>query len=220
MKKITITLYRFEELPETTQKQVTQKLGNINVDYSFWYEYSYDHFTKLCALLGITVESKSLHFKGFYSQGDGSSFRADVDLVKLMEAVKSRAWTELMPEHELDINAPEVSNRLISLIKEGVIDVSANVNAHRSSTGIAACLDWNYNSSRNFSNIERAFSCLENWFEKTAETLNNYLYKSLQTEYEFVTSEQSVAETIIANEYLFTADGELAFHLEALAEDP
>ncbi|GLU56240.1 hypothetical protein [Dyadobacter frigoris] len=71
MKKITITLYSFEELPQQTQKQVTQKLSNINVDYSFWYEYSYDHFTKLCALLGMTVEPKNLHFKGFYSQGDG-----------------------------------------------------------------------------------------------------------------------------------------------------
>lgn len=219
MKKITITLYRFEELPETTQKQVTQKLSHINADYSFWYECSYDHFKNLCALLGITVEPKSINFKGFYSQGDGSSFRAEVDFVKLVEAVKSRAWTELMPESELHINAPVVSIRLFSLIKKGVIDVSANVNAHSSSTGIAASLDWNYNANRHFSNIDKAFSYLENWFQKTAETLNGYLYQSLQAEYEYVTSAQSVAETIMANEYLFTADGEPAFHLEALAED-
>ncbi|TKT85482.1 hypothetical protein [Dyadobacter frigoris] len=136
-----------------------------------------------------------------------------------MEAVKELAWSELMPESDLDINAPDVSDRLISLIKKGVIDVSANVNAHRSSTGIAACLDWNYNSFRNFPNIESAFSYLENWFQKTAETLNDYLYKSLQIECEFLTSEQSVAETITANEYHFTIAGEPAFHLEALAEE-
>ena len=51
MKKITIKLYRFEELLPATQKQVTEKLSNINVDYSFWYQYNYDHFKTLCALL-------------------------------------------------------------------------------------------------------------------------------------------------------------------------
>jgi len=219
MKKITITLYRFEELPQATQKKVTEKLSQINADYSFWYEYSYDHFKNLCALLGITIEPKSIHFKGFYSQGDGSSFRADVDFVKLVEGVKNRVWIELMPKSELVIQVPDISPRLFSLIKKGDIDVSANVKAHSSSTGIAARLDWNYSDDKNFSNIDKAFSNLENWFQNTAETLNGYLYQSLQTEYEYVTGEQSVAETIIANEYLFTADGEPAFHLEALAED-
>lgn len=218
MKKITITLYRFEELPQATQKKVTQKLSHINADYSFWYEYSYDQFKNLCALLGITVEPKSIHFKGFYSQGDGSSFRANVDFVKLAESVKKRAWIELMPESELDLNAPVVSNRLLSLIKKGVIDVSTNVNAHSSGTGIEACLDWNCNTDKTFSNIDNAISNLESWFENTAKKLNDYLYQSLQAEYEYVTSEQSVAETIVANEYLFTIDGEPAFHLEPLAE--
>lgn len=219
MKKITITLYRFEQLPQATQKQVTEKLSNINVDYSFWYEYNYDLFKTLCALLGITVEPRSIHFKGFYSQGDGSGFEADIDFVELIEAVKSRVWTELIPASELDILAADVSDRLFSLIKKGAIDVSAKIHSKSSSTGIATQINWNYNSSKNLSNIDKGFSYLENWFQKTAETLNRYLYQSLQTEYEFLTSEQSVAETITANEYLFTADGEPAFHLEALAEE-
>jgi hypothetical protein len=219
MKKITITLYRFEELPQATQKQVTEKLSHINANYSFWYEHSYDHFKNLCALLGITVEPRSIHFRGFYSQGDSSSFRADVDLVKLVEAVKSRSWTELMPESELEVQAPDISPSLYSLIKKESIDISANIHSLSTGIGITAGINWNYESFKNLFNIETAFSYLEKWFQKTAETLNDYLYKTLQTEYEYVTSEQSVAETIMANEYVFTADGELAFHLEALAEE-
>ncbi|WP_159471188.1 hypothetical protein [Dyadobacter sp. 3J3] len=82
----------------------------------------------------------------------------------------------------------------------------------------AAGINWNYQSSKNLSNIDLALSNLESWFQKTAEELNDYLYKNPQKEYEYVTSEQSVAETIMANEYLFTADGQPAFHLEPLAE--
>lgn len=218
MKKITITLYSFEELPQTIQKQVTQKLSSINVDNSFWYEYSYDHFQNLCALLGIAIEPRSLHFNGFYAQGDGSCFQADVDLTKLIEGIGNRAWIALMPESELEIQVPGISPRLFSLIKKAGIDTSAKIHSHSNGIGIAAGINWDYESSKNLSNIDKAFSDLEGWFQKTAKTLNDYLYMNLQTEYEFLTSEQSVAETITANEYLFTIDGEPAFHLERLAE--
>jgi len=218
MKKIIITLYSFQELPQQTQKQVTQKLSSINVDYSFWYEYSYDHFQNLCTLLGIAIEPKSLHFNGFYAQGDGSSFSAEVDLVRLIEAVRSRAWSELMPESGLEIQLPEISSRLFSFIKNGGIQTWAKIDARSCGVGIAAGMNWNYGSSKNLSNIDKAFLALESWFQYAAKKLNDYFYKNLQTEYEFLTSEQSVAETVIGNEYLFTIDGEQAFHLEPLAE--
>lgn len=218
MKKITITLYSFEELPQATQKQVTQKLNSINVDYSFWYEYSYEHFEKLCALLGVIVDTKSLHFNGFYAQGDGSCFSADVDLVGFIENIRSRTWKGLVAESELELLVPDISPHLFLLIKKGSIETSAKIRSQSRGIGIEAGLNWNYDSSKNFSNIGKSFLVLESWFQKTAKTLNDYLYKSLQTEYEFVTSEQSVAETITANEYLFTIDGEPAFHLEPLAE--
>ncbi|WP_159477663.1 hypothetical protein [Dyadobacter sp. 3J3] len=218
MKKITITLYSFEELPQATQKQVTQKLSGINVDYTFWYEYSYEHFKKLCALLGVGVEAKSLHFNGFYAQGDGSCFGADVDIVGLIEGIRSRVWTSSMPASELEMQAPDISPSLFSLIKKGGIDISAKIYSHSNGIGIEAGMDWNYDSSKNLSNIDKSFLDMESWFQKTSKTLNDYLYRSLQAEYEFVTSEQSVAETITANEYLFTIDGEPAFHLEPLAD--
>lgn len=217
MEKITITLYHFEQLPVDAQKQAIEKLRNINVDYDFWYAYSFDHFTKLCGLMGVRVEPGSIHFRGFYAQGDGSSFRADADLLKLIEAVKSRAWEAMFNPFELDIKTPDVSRRLLSLITKNLVNVSLQINAPGRGTHILTSLDWNYDSPKNLPHINKAFLSLENWFSQTAETLNNYLYRSLQSEYEFLTSDQSVKDTILANEYLFTSGGIPAFELQALA---
>lgn len=40
-----------------------------------------------------------------------------------------------------------------------------------------------------------------------ARTFADWIYRQLESEYEHVNSDESVAETIRANEYEFTADG-------------
>jgi hypothetical protein len=51
------------------------------------------------------------------------------------------------------------------------------------------------------------------------EAINCYLYVRLKSEYEWLTSDISVRETIESNETLFTADGMSADHLRAFAQD-
>ncbi|CAG4995500.1 hypothetical protein DYBT9275_01653 [Dyadobacter sp. CECT 9275] len=121
-----------------------------------------------------------------------------------------------MPESELELRVPDISPRVFLLIKKAGIDISAKIQAH--SNGIQSGINWNYKSCKNLSNIDNAFPDLEIWFQKTAKTLNDYLYKSLQNEYQFVISEQSQAETITENEYRFTIDREPAFYLKPLVQ--
>jgi len=63
----------------------------------------------------------------------------------------------------------------------------------------------NYLSGR--PNIEQADEDLQEFLQDVAETLNSWLYKKLEAEYDYQTSEAAIIETIEANEYEFKADG-------------
>lgn len=65
-------------------------------------------------------------------------------------------------------------------------------------------------------NIFEELDKLEDWLRSVAEILNRHLYKSLENQYEFLTSDTAVKESILNNEYLFTADGRSANHLVEL----
>jgi hypothetical protein len=54
---------------------------------------------------------------------------------------------------------------------------------------------------------------LETWLRDMAKHLNQYLYKSLENQYEFLISDTAVSETLLAIEYHFTANGRSANHL-------
>lgn len=58
---------------------------------------------------------------------------------------------------------------------------------------------------------------LETWLDGIAQTLNQFLNKSLQEQYQYLTSKEAIAETIETNEYLFTADGAKANRIAALS---
>jgi hypothetical protein len=45
--------------------------------------------------------------------------------------------------------------------------------------------------------------------EETRHNFCREIYRALETEYDYLTSEEAIIETIEANEYEFTEDGEL-----------
>ena len=49
---------------------------------------------------------------------------------------------------------------------------------------------------------------LEIFFDDLADELNGYLYQKLMNQYEYLISDEAIIETIEANEYEFTEDGE------------
>ena len=48
--------------------------------------------------------------------------------------------------------------------------------------------------------------------------LNRYLYRGLESDYEYMVSDANVEEAIKGNDYLFTKNGETANRIAALAE--
>jgi hypothetical protein len=218
MRTIQLKLYELGELSAKCRETAIKELGDINVDFD-WYEMVFMDFTAICENIGVTIMKGKTHFSGFYSQGDGSAFTATVNIPKLLEAVKAESWKTNAPNLELGLPVCEADRRLIRLMESEAIDLSPKIIQPSRSYYVKAELNeqYPYNNHR-FNRIETELEKIENWLQRVADKLNRFLYKALQDDNEYHTTEQAIAETIEANGFHFTADGKLATHLEHLAE--
>ena len=217
MKTIKLNLYEFAELEETARQKAIEADRYINVQHQWW-EVIYDDFVSICDTIGITVAKKDIFFRGFYSQGDGSGFTAEISLPVLLEGIVNQNWKAYAPKLELDLKVPDIDRRVLTLIQDGKLDTAPQITHPHRAYYVKAELNENLPYSRHgYPQIEKQLDILEDGVIKIAEILNRLLYKSLEAEYEYQTDEQSVAGVLEANEYWFTADGKKATRLESLS---
>jgi hypothetical protein len=213
MKTKTIKLFQFDELPAEAKKKVIEKHYDINVDYEWWDDFVYEDLHTLAALLGVDVDLKKTYFSGFYHQGQGSAFTADIDVLKLVEGVKSEAWKQHAPNENLKFHkvTPNIE-RVCKLIKAGYIDFWASVRTSNRETSVSTDADFNITSSGlcgNPSNVEKACIELQDLIEDAAETINHWFFDNLRDNYDYNTSEEAIIESIKANEYWFDLSGNI-----------
>lgn len=214
MKTKTITLYSFDELSDKAKQKAIENLYDLNVDYEWW-ENTYDDFHSMAKYFGIDVDLKKTWFTGFYQQGQGSAYTADVDVIKLVACVKGHLWKEYAPKDTLSFYdvTPNIE-RVCKLISKDFIDGSCYVEATNRETSIKVSFDYDiYNTNERWdqepANVLNAINDLEILVSDVCKTLNDWFFKNLQTEYDYLTSEEAIIESIQANDYTFTEDGKL-----------
>jgi len=217
MKTIQLNLYEFAELEEKAREKAIEADRYINVDYRWW-DVIYDDFIAICQTIGITVDKKNIFFRGFYSQGDGSGYVAEINLPELLDSIATQKWKAYAPKLELDLAVPDIDRRVLKLIRDSKLDASPQITHPHRSYYVKAELNENLPYSfHGYPQIEKQLDLLEDGLIKIAETLNRFLYKSLESEYEYQTADQSVTGALEANDYWFTADGKKATRLESLS---
>jgi hypothetical protein len=83
---------RWLALSEERRDALLEKYRNTNVEYDGWWDGVYEQFVESCTEKGIcvdthdvrtvggkTIAKHSIHFSGFWSQGDGACFEGRVD---------------------------------------------------------------------------------------------------------------------------------------------
>lgn len=192
----TRTLYQFNELTEESQQSVIENLHNINVDFQWW-GFCMDDCKEIAALMGIDIEN--IYFSGFWSQGDGACFEGEYNYRK--QSVK------LIKEYApLDMELHAIAEGLQKLQKQCVYQLSATVK-HSGHYSHERCTDINVFFGDEYANEDKDYP------EDLRELLRDFMrwiYSRLESEYEWLTSEESIKETILCNEYEFTENGELA----------
>ena len=171
-----------------------------------WYEGVEGCFTDEMAANGVTVEKIS--FSGFYSQGSYASFDGTVVVHKWMAAKTyddGQTYAEAFPalylaaKQDRAVVHVSTSYRGSVLFNDDIIDsdTPAGIFEHLDVDAWQALVAEQSERSNWESNIR--------WF---VESKNNELFKQLQDEYEYLTSEESFLESCEANEITFNLEND------------
>lgn len=230
-KTITKTVYSFAELQELhKQKKITgeaferakQWLSEANTDHDWW-ESTYETWGDALDQIGFC--DADFQFSGFWCQGDGASFTANVDVKRLVNFfatnIKPTEVIAPLPEklfdHDEDFRgwlvkaiggkATLVKYRKLLKIEDAMSVKVKRIShhySHENTCGVECDSDWQRETP--------ALQKLLNDFEKDVEELRykicKAIYKDLEKEYYYQTSEEVLADFASANEYTFTIRGE------------
>lgn len=210
---ITVQLFKFDELEDDAKEKALDGFRDVNVHHDWW-DYIYDDFKEFCKTIGIDVDTRKTWFSGFSSQGDGAGFTSDINFITLVEGVQSKSYLEHAPkiheEHKsFKLDACPADRRIIDLIKRKWISISVHTEGIDRPYDTRMHFDWSREGAAlvDYRMTEKQIDIIESWLEDVLSELTSLLYRMLEKEYEYQTSDEAVKETIIANEYEFTADG-------------
>lgn len=200
MKKIT-KVYEgitFDELSEHAKDRVRQWYVE-GLDYDWW-NFSFDNFIEEMSQFGIDIQVKDIEFSGFWSQGDGLCFSAnmgDIDTIKYLKATgqTKKFWA-----------------LYLNLIKDNVA-VGYAINGKNYWGNVHGC---DFRAFLDFDMPEKHIERLERQFEELRLDIENFcrdkaveLYRQLEREYEYLTSDESIKESAEANEWYFDKHGRI-----------
>lgn len=170
-----------------------EAISNVRVNSSYpdddWHEFIYEMWQEKLVAMGY--EDAQISYSGFCSQGDGASFTCDeIDILKWLRSHKKLTKYAYIGKYAEDI-----------WLKIERID---NHYCHYNT--IAARM----NSCQAPAIVDKTLDEFIEEINEDAKSLSRDIYKSLQEEYEALTSDDAIADMIEDNEYEFTADGKKA----------
>jgi len=197
MRTVEIKTYTFEELSEKAQEKALDKFRHINVEYWEWWDYVYEMFKEDTTEFDV----EKIYFSGFWSQGDGAMFEYSGISEKLVhEAIDSLD----IPKYKREAMKSEV-----------VFSANGTHKGHYSHERCCYHAMYFEVNDTHRENIDQLFyehhTELEEFIEERYRDLACKLYRQLEEEYEWHTSDDAVKEMLINNEYEFLENGDTCF---------
>lgn len=196
MKTKTIKIYEFKELNEDIQKRVLENNRLINVEHEWW-ESDFDSFQDELSYIGF--EFSEIYFS-LHGQGGGLSFDSTVNLEKILKYLK-------YPKREINraMKLQELDCLQLNIVKTGFW----NIYSHELTRTIDNVGDLDV---KNMITVFKSDELIEK-IEKDVEVLRISLckryHKILGETYDDFTSDNSIIDTIEANEYMFDNKGDI-----------
>lgn len=206
---IETTVYRLDELSDAAKDKARAWYREGGFDYD-WYDAVYEDFQRIAEILGIRFKTRTVRlmgggtrqepriaFTGFWSQGDGASFEG-------YYSYRKNASTEIRSYAPQDVTLHGIADALQAIQRRNFYQLRAEA-SHRGHYCHEYCMSIS---------VERDSPT---WQDMTADAkevvieslrdLACWLYRQLEREYEYLSSDGAVDETIAANEYTFTETG-------------
>ena len=205
---IEVTAYKFQELTDKAKQTAMYKL---TPEYEWW-DQIYEDAKEEGKDLGFDISH--IYFSGFYSQGDGALWTG---------------WVNMIPWLEKNKQGDAHAQIVIALMEDGWVDPSMLIgsrgrDSHSSNmtrehvTAVEPRTESVFGKSMfagaSVDNLIQALpeSYIDDIADEALESARDYaddIYKRLRDEYEYLCSEEYIAELCDANEYLFDENGNL-----------
>jgi len=206
---IQTTVYTLDELDERAKSRARDWYRQVSNDDD-WHEAVFEDFERVCEILGVKLATRSVRlygggslqkpciwFSGFSCQGDGACFEGSY-------RYKKGAARDIRSYAPKDERLAAIADRLQLIQRKNLYALKARV-THRGRYYHEHCM---------VISVERASHTYQSPTpdaeEIVAEALRDlarWLYRQLEREYEYQTSDEVVDESIAANGYTFTEVG-------------
>ena len=206
MKEQTIETFLFDELDEDAKEEALKwgREVEINTDYD-WHEYTTGD--KEAELIAMGFENAKISFSGFWSQGDGACFDADINWLKFVKYFKLEEKYKDLIDYVYNTDETGDLQCLFSICKNSY----ANHYSHERTRYVQfEELEKIYDNDEELEKYNKAEVLaeeLEKELEQERLDQSREIYKELNKEYDALNEDESIAETLRCNEYEFTKDG-------------
>jgi len=210
MRTKSIPVYTYDELSDSAKEQV-RAWWSQDIDYDCVYE---DAAT-IADLLGIDIRQTrktlmggghrydpTVYWSGFWSQGDGACYEGTYKYkAGSVKAVKAHCGDEEI--HRIVESLAKVQRKFF-------YHLTANCK-HRGHYYHSGCMEVSVDidSDADYSD-SKAWRDAEDEVTQLLRDFADWIYKQLENEFEYQSSDEAVAEAMAANEYEFYEDGSIA----------
>lgn len=202
----TYEVYTFDELTPEIQQKVIDRYRSDDYPTHEWWDYTFEQFAEARQEEGWDTTTNNIYFRLAYSQGDGACFEGSLNIQKYLEHFK------LEEKYPLTLKYVDEFNIYAKIHKNSY----ATYYDHENTRYAEIDSDWIDSAHgeevlggmEGIKALETELEALEKDIEEERYNLSRGLYRTLQDEYEELTSDESIAEEIRANEMEFLANGE------------
>jgi len=212
----TIKLYQFDELDDRAKERARDWYRGEDCGLSYdWWDSTYEDFCQICEILGIDLNTKpvklmngstrqepQIYFSGFCRQGDGACFAGTFyGKLDMVEKIKEYA--------PLDTDLHNIAESLFVDFVQPYnatcrVDITTRGNyCHSGTMSVEFC---EYEDSEGewyeMDNQER-----QDIVKNNLRWLADWLHRTLEKEYEWLTADEQIDESIRSNEYTFLENG-------------
>lgn len=206
---IQTVVYRFDELSDPAKEKARSWYREGAFDYE-WFDAVFEDFETVCDILGIHLKTRSvplmgggsrqkpcIWFSGFSSQGDGACCEGCYSYAK----GAARAIRGYAPN---DAELHAIADTLQSVQQRNFYQLHADID-HRGHYYHEYCMA--ISVERDSLSYQPMTADAEETVIEALRDLARWLYRQLRDEYRYLTSDETVDEIIVANEYTFTRAG-------------
>jgi hypothetical protein len=221
MRTKTVELYTYGELSPEAQEKARDWYRDASAGDDFWSECAIEGIAEAGGFLGITFDTprgrqsgKAIWFSGFASQGDGCSYDGTW---RASDCNADKVITEFTGDGASNVELRRIAAGLAAIAKdypEACAQVASSHRYHSLSIDSDCGSELPNNAGLNYESDEydAALTAWRDDFpaDELADLLRDFAswaYQLLESEYDYQNSDEAVAETLIANEYEFTAKG-------------